>query len=257
MILETEVRDGVAFLRIQDAERRNALSTPLLDQITTQAARTDVAAFVLTGSHGFFSAGADVDELASGNWTRPEENGPPLLFRRITEDPRPWVAAVNGPAIGGGCELALSCDAVLVAESAWLLLPEASLGVVPNTAVRLLHGRLGHAAAMETLLGRARLAPDRAVDLGLATATVPDGELDETAERFVRRLLASVSPTAFHLVKAALRRDDAPTWPEVATLLSRTDPDDMRTGIAAMRERTRTDYTRRWTTTPETEGHHG
>lgn len=248
-VLGVEVSDGVAMLRIQDAPRRNALSSALLEEVDAVRSRDDVAAFVLTGSGGYFSAGADVDELLSGSWTGAEPSGPPLLFRAITEDPRPWIAAVNGPAFGGGAELCLSCDFVLMSDEAYLTLPETSLGVVPNTAVGLIPGGGGlpHPAAMELLLGLRRLGAEDAVRVGLANAVCPEDQLEDSAAALARRILATVAPRAFALIKRSLRSKPADTWEAISAVLAEADPEEIRLGIEAMQHRTRHDFSSRWT----------
>lgn len=244
--VRVEVTDGVATVALDDPPRRNALTVRLVDELHTAADRTDARAFVLTGAGGTFCAGADVAELASGHWRDPEPNGPPLLFRRLTEDPRPWIAAVEGRALGGGAELALSCDFMVLSPDGSLRLPEAGLGVVPNTATALLHQRLPRQLAMSVLLGRAPITAERAVELGLATAMHPTETLLHEARGLARGVLASVSPTAFRLVKAAVHRETPMTWSDAARLLADCDDEDVTEGIAAMRERRRLDFTDRW-----------
>lgn len=156
-LLTVVVNGRVATLEINDVQRRNALSADLLREMHSAIDEVDADAFVLTAAGRYFCAGADVEELRSGSWRRETPNGPPLLFRRITADPRPFIAAVNGPAFGGGCELALSCDFLAMADEALLELPEASLGVVPNSAVGLLAGTLPKHLLMQFLTGRLRL----------------------------------------------------------------------------------------------------
>lgn len=244
--LEVTVDERVARLKIMDPGRPNALSDDLLGELHNAIDNTDVDAFVLTGAGDIFSAGADITELESGNWRGAVATGPPLLFRRITEDHRPFIAALNGPAYGGGCELALSCDFIAFADDAYLQLPEAGLGVAPNTAAALLAGTLPKQLLMQFLTGRLRLGLTEALPLGIAVFGAPADSVVTQAVSYVRGVLAHCSPKAFTLLKSLLAERDAQAWQSMANFLQDTDDDEVTLGMQAMRARTRYDFTKYW-----------
>lgn len=245
-LLRVTVEDRIATLAITDGRRRNALSKELLEELDHAIDTLKADAFVLTGTGRYFCAGADVRELDSGNWRREIPSGPPLLFRRMTEDPRPFIAAVNGPAYGGGCELALACDYIALAEDSFLELPEASLGILPNSAVGLMEGTLPKHLLMQLLTGRLRLYPNQALALGIAVLGAPADAVPAEAARYLRDLQAHCSPTAFRLLKSALAQRDDDDWTRMAKLLAATDESEVTLGIHAMREHRPCDYTPYW-----------
>ena len=135
-----EVRDRIAFLTIDRPEALNALNAPTIqalhEHVVALDERTDVRVVVLTGAGPkSFVAGADIAEFASYSPAEGEalaRRGHELLFNRIAQARKPYIAAINGFALGGGLELAMACHVRLASSTARMGLPEASLGVIPG-----------------------------------------------------------------------------------------------------------------------------
>jgi enoyl-CoA hydratase len=172
------------------------------------AADPEARAVVLTGAGRAFSAGGDLDELTQW-WTdvdarRREIDGARRLLAEIVDFPLPVVAAVNGPAVGLGCTLAVSSDVVLMGSSAFLADPHVGLGLTAaDGGVVLWPFLVGLLRAKEYLLTGERIPADKAVELGLANHAVPDAELLDRALSLADRLAAQ-PPQAVQSTKKAL-----------------------------------------------------
>lgn len=228
MPLHMERRDRVAVLTLDDPDRRNALSPDLVDGIISAVAVCEaddqIGALVVTGAPPAFCSGADVTALKSmsgrdASDVRAIYDG----FLSLRESTLPTVAAVNGPAVGAGFNLALCCDVRVAGASARFDARFTRIGLHPGGGhVWMLERELGpQATAAITLFGE-RVGAERAAELGLVWRTVPDDELlDDAVElasaaaKLPRDLAASV--------KATLR--EAPWQPDfeaaVQTELSR------------------------------------
>jgi 2-(1,2-epoxy-1,2-dihydrophenyl)acetyl-CoA isomerase len=163
-----------------------------------QASEDDaVRAVVLTGAGRGFSSGADLREVSGGDTTpdgRPDvyktltERYHPVM-RAVREMPKPVIAAVNGPAVGIGCSLALCSDLIIAAESAYFLLAFVNIGLVPDGGSSLfLPTRIGMARATELSMLGERLPAARALEWGLINRVVPDADLDQEAAALAARL---------------------------------------------------------------------
>ncbi|MBM3692731.1 MAG: enoyl-CoA hydratase [Actinobacteria bacterium] len=190
MPLHTERRERVAVLTIEDADRKNALSPEMIAELLVTLEDLErnesVGALVLTGAGTVFCSGADL-----GNLTRltAEAGGDPTDVREIyrgflafRETPLPTVAAVNGPAVGAGMNLALACDVRLTTPDAWFDTRFAAIGLHPGGGhVWMLDRLVGpQTTAAMTMFGES-VDGERAVALGLAWRCVPDDELLEAA----------------------------------------------------------------------------
>jgi 2-(1,2-epoxy-1,2-dihydrophenyl)acetyl-CoA isomerase len=190
---------AAAKIELNRPERMNAWNTDLGVQLrdAVQDLATDgaVRAVLLTGAGRAFSSGADLREDRERT-----PDGHPDVYRRLTERyhpiitgirrmPKPVVAAVNGPAAGIGCSLALACDLILAAESAYFLLAFVNIGLIPDGGSTLLvPTRVGLARAAELALLGERLTASAALDWGLINRVVPDEELAGAAEALTLRL---------------------------------------------------------------------
>lgn len=181
---------GVLLLTLDRPDQRNALTSDLATELREQLrrARSDptVRVVVVTGKGSAFCAGADLGALTAGAATPADRRA--LLseyyraFLDLRDLPVPTIAAINGPAVGAGLNLALCCDLRLMAESARLAAPFLRLGIHPGGGGTWLLTRIaGTAAAREILLLGKQLSSQRAVELGLATAVVTAEDLRETA----------------------------------------------------------------------------
>jgi enoyl-CoA hydratase len=208
--LRTERRDRVAILTLDDPDRRNALSAEMVDQIVETVAACeaddDVGAIVVTGAPPAFCSGADVSALGQMSGRDADDvrsiyDG----FLAVRASNLPSVAAVNGPAVGAGFNLALCCDVRIAATSARFDARFARIGLHPGGGhVWLLERAVGpQAAAAITLFGE-RVEGPRAAELGLAWRCVDDDALLDDAVAFAAQA-AELAPDLAASVKSTLR----------------------------------------------------
>jgi 2-(1,2-epoxy-1,2-dihydrophenyl)acetyl-CoA isomerase len=205
MTVAVHRREGVMTIELNRPDSLNAwdqaLGEELLAAVREAASDAEVRAVVVTGAGRAFSSGAD---LKAG--FEPTPGGAPDVRTRLTQRyhpiitgirrmPKPVVAAVNGPAVGIGCSLALACDLVLAAESAYFLLAFVNIGLVPDGGSSvLLPERVGFARAAEMAMLGERVPAAQALEWGLVNRVVPDAELAGAARALAERLAAG--PTA-------------------------------------------------------------
>jgi 2-(1,2-epoxy-1,2-dihydrophenyl)acetyl-CoA isomerase len=167
----------------------------LHDAVATVAADDSIRAVLITGAGRGFSSGADLKEQRGT-----DDEGMPDLSGRLKEIyhpiitclremPKPVVAAVNGPAVGIGCSLALAADLIVAAESAYFLLAFVNIGLIPDGgSTAFLPARVGYARAAEMAMLGERVPASQALDWGLVNRVVPDDELEVEADRLLERL---------------------------------------------------------------------
>jgi enoyl-CoA hydratase/carnithine racemase len=182
-----EVSDGVATLRI-DRPKMNALNADLQTRIAAAAVevsdRSDVAAVVLTGGERVFAAGADIKEMAALGHAEMVVHSRRLeaCFSAVAAIGKPVVAAINGYALGGGCELALCADIRIAAEDATLGQPEIKLGIIPGGGGTQRLTRLVGPSKAKDLIFTGRFVPaEEALRIGLVDQVVPAAEVIPTA----------------------------------------------------------------------------
>jgi enoyl-CoA hydratase/carnithine racemase len=206
-----EVADGVAVLRL-DRPKLNALNVDMQRRIAVLAVeaaeRDDIAAVVITGGSAAFAAGADIVEMAAmdaGDMIRHAE----VLqdaFRAVATLPKPVVAAVNGYALGGGCELALCADIRIAADDATFGQPEIKLGVIPGAGGTQRLARLvGPARAKELIYTGRFVGAAEALRIGLADQVVPPDQVLETASAWARQFVGGPA-LALRAAKACVDR---------------------------------------------------
>ena len=214
MPLRVERHDRVAVLTLDDPPRRNALSAEMVDGIVDAVhglqADDEVGALVVTGAEPAFCSGADRSNL---DRLQTAQGGNPAEVRNIYEGflsirdcPLPTVAAVNGPAVGAGFNLALCCDVVIAGTAARFEPGFTKIGIHPGGGhTWMLERQIGpHAAAAVALFGE-RLTAQKAEQLGLVWKLVPDADLLEEATALAARA-ASLSRDLAVAVKATLRQ---------------------------------------------------
>jgi enoyl-CoA hydratase len=180
----TAVTDGVAVLTLDDPERRNALNARMVDEIVEAfdalEADAEVGAVVVTGAPPAFCAGADLGHLGSSR--REGLRGIYEGFLRVARSPLPTLAAVNGPAVGAGMNLALACDVRLASASARFDTRFLQLGIHPGGGhTWMLERAVGPAAASALVVFGQVVDGAEAERLGLVWRCVPDSALMETA----------------------------------------------------------------------------
>ena len=208
-----EPGDGLAWLTFNRPERLNALNGRTLDELADALERVasdpDVRCLILTGAGPrAFVAGADVSELrgldALGGVALNERGQ--RVFRRLETLRIVSIAAVNGYALGGGCELALSCTLRLASENAAFGLPELSLGLIPGFGgTQRLARLIGKGRALELILTGRQLRADEALAVGLVSRVVPVDELRYAAESLARTILER-APVAVPLAIDAVNK---------------------------------------------------
>jgi enoyl-CoA hydratase len=204
-------RDGaIAVVLLNRPEQLNALSDELMDELVMTLTELDrdesVRAIVLGGSERAFAAGADIGELA-------QVSAIELYYQRRIErwDAirglwTPLVAAVSGYCLGGGCELAMSCDLIVASESAQFGQPETGLGIIPGAGgTQRLTRAVGKALAMDVILSGRRLSAREALAAGLVARVVAKEAWLEEAKR-VARDIADKGPVATRLAKESVDR---------------------------------------------------
>ena len=201
--------DGALWtLTIHRPAVRNALDTPTVKEMNEALDTLDVSqpgVLILTGSGDkAFVSGADIADLRGRNKKQALEGINPILFTRVENFAWPVIAAVNGYALGGGCELALACDIRVASENARFGLPEANLGIIPaGGGTQRLPRLIGLSRAKEWILTGDLYDAQEALRIGLVSRVVPLEKLLETAQEIARKILAR-APLAIRLAKLAL-----------------------------------------------------
>ena len=227
--IEVEVTGGVARITLSNAAALNPLSVKMAAEIHSVidevAADPDARAVLITGAGRAFSSGADL----SGTDARATDEGKPdvitslrstynPMMLAIRELPKPVIAAVNGPAAGIGCSLALAADITIAASSSYFLMAFANIGLtVDGGASTFLAARVGHARASEMILLAEKLPAPTALEWGLISRVVADDELQSAAGELAAKFAAG--PTGSYA--ASKRLLNAASYPDLAAQLDR------------------------------------
>lgn len=248
LLLDTDA-DGIAVVTINRPDKLNALNAQVFADLNAllEVLRTDetIRAVIVTGAGPkAFVAGADISELATvdgAEGARLSARGQ-AVFRGLERLPKPVIAAVNGFALGGGCELAMACHLRLAAPSAKFGQPEVKLGLIPGYGGTVRLPRLvGRGRALELLLTARVIDAEEALRIGLVERIVPSESLLDDARAMARTILA-MGPRAVELclstVDAALDLDlDAALALEAEAFGAASATDDKREGTAAFLEK--------------------
>ncbi|TMC82717.1 MAG: enoyl-CoA hydratase [Chloroflexi bacterium] len=210
-----ELEPPIATLTLNRPKVLNALSPELIRELTTALAELDadenVRAVVLTGGPKVFAAGADIGDMADRgavDQLRRDQTG---RWAPLAGFSKPLIAAVNGYALGGGCEVALMCDLILAGETARFGQPEINLGIIPGAGGTQRWPRsIGKYVAMEVMLTGAPVTAQRAYELGVVNKVVPAEMTVGLAQRMARQI-AEKPPLAARMAKeAVLKAFDSP-----------------------------------------------
>jgi len=243
MPVETEVRGRVLVVTMQREAKRNAIDQELADGIGAALDRLDddpeLWVGVLTGTLTVFSAGSDLASSRNGS-AATDRGGEYGVIRR--DRVKPLIAAVEGPALGGGFEIVLACDLVVAARDASFGLPEVKRGLVPTCGGLFRAPRaLPLNVAKEMLLTGDRLDPERAYALGLVNVVAEPGGAVDAALALAERI-GSVGPVgasaSLRALEATVAAEDDLGW-EATTVATATiaESDDMREGVLAFFEK--------------------
>ena len=216
MSIKTATLNGVATIEIARPEKKNALTIAMYqamaDAINAAKADAAVRALLITGQPGIFTSGNDLEDFMQrppGSGSGAEASPVSQFMRALIDCDKPVVAAVTGAAIGIGTTMLLHCDLVYVSDEARLAMPFVGLGLVPEFGSSLLlPQRIGQARAAEKLLLGDPFTGAEAVDLGLANAVLPAGEVATHARRVAERFNA-LPPGAVRETKRLLRAPQA------------------------------------------------
>ncbi len=201
----TETRGRVGLVTLNRPEAMNALNNTLTRELMDALEVFDnddaVGAMVVTGNQKAFAAGADIKEMADKTVQEMYDNDPIANFGRIRSIRKPVIAAVSGWALGGGCEIAMSCDMIVASETAKFGQPEITIGVIPGAGgTQRLTRAVGKAIAMEMILNNRTLSAAEALQFGLINRIVPIEAYLEEALKLAEEV-ASRAPAAIRSAK--------------------------------------------------------
>ena len=212
--ISVNLSDGIAVLTINRPKQLNALNKRTIEEahaaLKEMESDNEVAVVILTGAENkAFVAGADIKEFADFTIAQGgslAKNGQDLLFNLVEHYPKPVIAAVNGFALGGGLELAMSAHIRIASANAKMGLPEVSLGVIPGYGgTQRLAQLVGKGKANELIFTAGMISADEAFRCGLVNAVVEQDALMEAAMRMASKILRN-SPMA---IRAAIRAVNA------------------------------------------------
>lgn len=206
-------REGrVALIRLNRPEALNALNSALAEELTAAALALDadkgVGAIVITGSDRAFAAGADISEMVEKTAEDMVEADFFAIWDRFAATRTPKIAAVNGYALGGGCELMMMCDFAIAGEGAKFGQPEVKLGVIAGMGgTQRMTKLIGRALSMDLHLTGRMMDAAEALRAGLVARVVPDAQVVEEAMAAARQI-AGYSRPATRLAREAVMRAD-------------------------------------------------
>jgi methylglutaconyl-CoA hydratase len=213
-LIRIEADAAILRVSLNRPEKRNAIDERMIAELRAaieKAAReAEVRAILITGEGPDFCAGMDLamfaesvgTELGNGGALEFFESAQRLagLYRALRDQPKPVVAAVKGRALGGGCGLAMACDAILAAESAIFGFPEVNIGFVPAIVMSLLRRSVGEKRAFDLLASGEPIRAHEARNIGMITRVYADSEFDASAAEYAAALAAK-SASAMGLTK--------------------------------------------------------
>ncbi len=205
-----ETADRVGLVRLNREKALNALNETLLRELMAVLEsfdkNEDVGAVVITGNDKAFAAGADIKEMARSSAVDMLKSDFIPLFDRIRNIRKPLIAAVSGWCLGGGCELAMSCDMVVASETSKFGQPEINLGVIPGAGgTQRLTKAVGKVIAMEMILNNRTLSATEALHYGLVNHVLPVTEYLDKALTLAKEI-AQRAPLAIQFAKEAVNQ---------------------------------------------------
>jgi enoyl-CoA hydratase len=200
-----ETRGRVGLIRLHRPQAMNALNNQLMNEVMDALEAFDrddaIGAMVITGNEKVFAAGADIKEMVEKTMEQMRDQDHIAVFGKIRSIEKPVIAAVSGWALGGGCEIALSCDMIVASDSARFGQPEINIGVIPGAGgTQRLTRAVGKALAMEIILNDRRLTAQEACQFGMVNRVVPVSEYLDEALKLAEEI-ASRAPLAVRAAK--------------------------------------------------------
>ncbi len=208
--LLTEIEDGILTITIHRPEKLNALNKTVIQELSDVLDdvynNPSIKSVILTGTgEKAFVAGADISELMELSAFEGEElarKGQAMVFDKIENCPKPVIAAVNGFALGGGCELALACHFIIASENARFGQPEVNLGLIPGYGgTQRLVQLVGRNRAMQLLMTGEMISADDAVTYGIANRVVALKELLPTVKDILRLIHTKAPVAVAHIIE--------------------------------------------------------
>jgi enoyl-CoA hydratase len=205
-----EREDRVGTITLNRPQALNALNTQVMTEVTTAAAELDadggIGAIIITGAGKAFAAGADIKEMSALSFADVYDSNFFSGWSKLAAVRTPIIAAVNGYALGGGCELAMMCDVIVAADTAKFGQPEIKLGVLPGMGgSQRLTRAVGKAKAMDMILTGRNMDADEAERSGLVSRVVPADELLSEAKT-IAATIGQMSLSASRMAKEAVNR---------------------------------------------------
>ena len=253
--IRLSIEEGIATLVIDRPSVKNALNRDTVDEchaaLQSLAAEPAAGVLVITGAgESAFVSGADINDIRA----RTRDDGLAAinssLFSAVERFPRPTIAAINGYALGGGCELALACDIRVAADTAKFGQPELGLGIIPGAgATQRLPRAVGLGWAAHLILTGDIIDARQALEIGLVTAVMPASQLHVRVRELAKRILRQ-GPLAARLAKLAIQasaRVDLDSGLLIETLAQALcySSEDKQEGTAAFLEKRKAKFTGR------------
>ncbi len=251
--IRLEKKQGIGYLTLNRPEVRNAISQTMIDELRDALRMIDkdeeIRVVIITGAGKAFQAGADIAELSL---MKPMDilrwnEGIVRATVELESLRQPVIAAINGAAMGGGFELALSCTLRIIAESAKVGLPEVKLGIIAGAGgTQRLPRLIGKGRAAELILTGDPIGAQEAYAVGLVNKVVPDGETTRAAEEMAGRIMAN-APIAIEMSKDAVEvGKDLPLEHAVRysqkNCITCFSTEDMKEGMTAFLQKRKADF---------------
>jgi enoyl-CoA hydratase len=247
-----ETRGRVGLITLNRPQAMNALNNQLMQELMDALDAFDrddsIGAMVITGNEKAFAAGADIKEMADKTLQQMMDQDHISVFGRIRTIRKPVIAAVSGWALGGGCEIALSCDMVVASDSARFGQPEINIGVIPGAGgTQRLTRAVGKALAMEIILNDRRLTAQEAYQFGMVNRVVPVSDYLDEALKLAEEI-ASRAPLAVRAAKKMINEAYERTLAdglaeEKRTFYNLFATEDQKEGMAAFVEKRKPNWT--------------
>ncbi len=204
--------DNIAVLKINRPDAMNSLNNELLNELNCALEQIDsdeqIRVLIITGEGRAFVAGADIEQMSTMNVQQGKEFGVQgsAVFRKLENISKPVIAAINGFALGGGCELALACDIRIASNKAKIGQPEVGLGITPGfSGTQRLPRLVGEGKAKELIYTAKAITAEEALAIGLVNKVVEPQELLNAAMQMAKTI-AQNAPIALKLSKEAINR---------------------------------------------------
>ncbi|MEM0088310.1 MAG: 3-hydroxyacyl-CoA dehydrogenase NAD-binding domain-containing protein [Archaeoglobaceae archaeon] len=207
-----KLEGGVTKLILNRPDRLNTISPELLEELDKAITQlwndNETRVIVITGAGRAFSAGADLTTLITHPFDFLEHNRKgERIFRRLSEIPKPVIAAINGYALGGGLEIAMSCDIRLAKKSAIIGLPEVTLGLIPGwSGTQRMVKLIGISRAMQLALTGERITAEVAEKYGLINKVFDDDKFEEEVMKFAKEIAERCAPISMALIKRLVNK---------------------------------------------------